>query len=62
MSKVFVINSTQPEAVLEFFTQLGLSFAEEQHGNGPVHHACEANGMVFEIYPARKNERMRFLP
>ncbi len=30
---------------------LGMSFHEEQHGEGPIHLACETDGQVIEIYP-----------
>ena len=30
---------------------LGLVFAEERHGNGPVHRSCGIGETVLEIYP-----------
>jgi hypothetical protein len=53
--KAFVIRATDPEEVHQFFHRLGLTFAKEKHGSGPEHYACEQNGVVFEIYPATKN-------
>jgi catechol-2,3-dioxygenase len=36
-----------------FYTDLGLSFEEEQHGGGPVHYAATLpDGTVLELYPA----------
>jgi hypothetical protein len=32
---------------------LGLTFMKEQHGDGPVHLACEQDGQVIEIYPGK---------
>jgi lactoylglutathione lyase len=52
MSDVFVIRVQDIQQARIFFEQLGLSFVEEQHGEGPVHFACERNGKVFEIYPS----------
>lgn len=42
------------EECRDFYGDLGLSFADEQHGQGPKHYsAVLADGMVFELYPAR---------
>jgi len=51
-----VIRSIQPAASVEFFKILGLKFAEEQHGSGPVHFAAEVGDVVFEVYPAKDRE------
>ena len=40
-------------ATRQFYETVGLAFAEEQHGGGPVHYACDLQGMVLEIYPLR---------
>lgn len=58
---VFVIKTTRLEAVLAFYKTLGLIFVEEKHGKGPTHYACESNGVVFEIYPARKNDSLLYI-
>ncbi len=60
-SKVLVIRAVDMERVLEFFQQLGLEFVEEKHGRGPVHYACDQNGVVFEIYPSAKNDSLKFI-
>ena len=49
----------------EFYQKLGLSFAKEQHEDGPVHYSCECNGCVFELYPnegmpSEDNNRLGF--
>ena len=49
---LIMIRSVNVDVSLAFYQTLGLAFAEEQHGKGPVHHACEIDGFVFEIYPA----------
>ena len=54
--KTLVIRATRLEEVLSFFQTLGLEFVKEKHGSGPEHYACERNGVVFEIYPSRKND------
>ncbi len=58
---VFVIRTQEVERTREFFETLGLTFVQEQHGDGPVHFACEANGVVFEIYPTDKKSAAKFI-
>jgi lactoylglutathione lyase len=58
--QIFVIRSTEMDRTKAFFEQLGLTLVEEKHGSGPTHWACEQNGVVFEIYPAKKNNSMEF--
>jgi hypothetical protein len=51
---LLVLYSPQLEGCRRFYSDLGLSFATEQHGQGPRHYAAVlADGAVFEIYPAR---------
>ncbi len=57
---VFVLRTNEVEKTLEFYQTLGLTFVQEQHGNGPVHYACESNGNVFEIYPQGKDGQNGF--
>ncbi len=35
-----------------FYRLLGCEFTKHAHGTGPQHYVCEANGIVFELYPA----------
>lgn len=48
-----VIRSTDIDRTADFYRQLGLTFTEERHGNGPRHFAAILDGLVLEIYPAR---------
>ena len=48
-----VLQSLQPEAVKEFYCLLGLSFIEEQHGNGPMHYSTTMGSLVLEICPSK---------
>jgi lactoylglutathione lyase len=41
------------DRTLTFYQKIGLEFAREQHGNGPVHFSCELAGTVIEIYPGK---------
>ena len=53
-SNTYVMRVADIDRVKEFFENFGLSFVKEQHGDGPVHYACEVAGSVLEIYPRRK--------
>lgn len=54
---LIVIRARNPEALRQFYTRLGLCFAQEQHGSGPIHFAAPiGQGGVLEIYPARRDE------
>lgn len=46
-----VIRARDAIGLARFYSLLGLEFAEEKHGRGPVHFACDLGGFVFEIYP-----------
>jgi predicted enzyme related to lactoylglutathione lyase len=49
--KLLVLQSPRMAIVRDFYTQFGLVFVEEQHGNGPVHFAAPFGEAVLEIYP-----------
>jgi len=50
---LIVIRAADIEQTLRFYRALGLEFVEEQHGNGPLHYACDLSGTVIEIYPGK---------
>lgn len=50
--RLLVLRSAHIEPVKKFYETLGLVFAPEQHGSGPVHYAATIGTLVFEIYPA----------
>lgn len=55
---LLVLYSPRMEECRNFYRGLGLTFATEQHGQGPRHYAAVlADGSVFEIYPARPDRR-----
>lgn len=60
--RVFVIRSPAMVDVVDFFEGLGISFVEEQHGDGPIHHAHQRGNMVFEIYPGEKSSARFYEP
>jgi len=48
---LLVLRARDPETLARFYSLLGLSFREEQHGSGPKHLGCDLGGTVLEIYP-----------
>lgn len=56
MLNLLVIRVSDIEKSKAFYECLGLRFVKEQHEQGPVHYACENNGLVFELYPASSNQ------
>ncbi len=53
---LIVVYARNLEATREFYAALGITFQDEQHGNGPRHYAATLGGAVFEIYPLRDDE------
>ena len=47
-----VIRSVDTIRSRRFYESLGLTFCEEQHGNGQLHLASKMGEAVFEIYPS----------
>jgi catechol 2,3-dioxygenase-like lactoylglutathione lyase family enzyme len=50
---LLVLRTEDLDRSVRFYRALGLEFAQEQHGDGPVHYACELGETVLELYPAR---------
>ena len=51
---LLVIRSSDIERTRAFYSNLGLEFESEKHGDGPLHYSCEMADTVFEIYPATR--------
>jgi lactoylglutathione lyase len=49
---LLVLRCTDVNLTRRFYELLGLVFAEEKHGTGPLHYAWENGGFVLELYPA----------
>ena len=47
-----VLRVADLERSAAFYRTLGLTFTKHAHGSGPEHYASEADGFVFELYPA----------
>jgi lactoylglutathione lyase len=48
---LLVLKTQQPDRLKDFYSVLGLSFAEERHGDGPLHFAARIGEVVLELYP-----------
>jgi predicted enzyme related to lactoylglutathione lyase len=46
------------DAMLAFYRTLGMSFSQEQHGAGSMHHSCDLGGTVLEIYPGTESSTL----
>ena len=47
-------------ALVEFYKSIGIPFEEEDHGEGPIHYACDLNGAhiaIFESSEGKATER-----
>jgi lactoylglutathione lyase len=51
---LIVLRVADFERSAAFYRLLGLSFTQHAHGSEPVHYTCEADGMVFELYPSSR--------
>ncbi|MFL6114655.1 MAG: glyoxalase/bleomycin resistance/dioxygenase family protein [Catenulispora sp.] len=55
---LLVLYSPRMQECHRFYSDLGLDFTAEQHGQGPRHYAAVlTGGAVFEIYPARPDRQ-----
>ena len=52
--KLLVVRSSDLDRSHAFYTQLGLSFRPEKHGDGPFHYSCDLAGTVLELYPTKR--------
>ena len=49
--KLLVLRSPQLDRLRTFYRLLGIDFAEERHGSGPLHFAGRIGDTIFELYP-----------
>jgi lactoylglutathione lyase len=52
--KLLVLRTPQPVQLWRFYEVLGINFAEERHGTGPLHFAGRIGDAVLELYPLSK--------
>lgn len=48
---LLVLKTHHLDRLKAFYSALGISFVEERHGDGPIHHAGHVGDMILEIYP-----------
>ena len=53
---LLVLRARDVKATVAFYEALGLKFSPERHGGGPLHFACEQEGLVLEIYPLKARQ------
>lgn len=49
--KLLVLRTPEPDRLRRFYQVLGIGFAEERHGSGPLHLAGGIGDAVLELYP-----------
>jgi hypothetical protein len=49
---LIVLYSQDMRQLCDELSAFGLEFVSHQHGSGPMHYACEKEGLCLEIYPA----------
>jgi catechol 2,3-dioxygenase-like lactoylglutathione lyase family enzyme len=49
--KLLVLRTPQLNRLRRFYQVLGIDFAEERHGSGPLHFAGRVGEAVLELYP-----------
>jgi predicted enzyme related to lactoylglutathione lyase len=49
---LLVLRVADIDRAAAFYRLLGFEFSKHAHGTGPQHYASEAEGFVFELYPA----------
>ncbi|NNE00269.1 MAG: glyoxalase/bleomycin resistance/extradiol dioxygenase family protein [Pirellulaceae bacterium] len=55
--RLLVIKTHDVPKVVAFYQLLGLNFAAEQHGKGPLHYSAPLGNGIFEIYPLSSEQR-----
>jgi hypothetical protein len=53
---LLVLRTSHMAGMLDFYRAMGLTFAEERHGSGPVHYSSRIGATVLEIYLAADQE------
>ena len=53
---LMVIYTRKLKETCEFYQKIGLSFTEEQHGQGPIHYSAKIGSTVFEIFPCSSKQ------
>jgi len=54
--RLLVIRTTDQKRLVDFYSQLGLTFEYHKHGNSPYHYSATIDKTVIEIYPLAKGQ------
>ena len=49
--KLLVLRTPDPNLLRSFYQRIGIDFAEERHGSGPLHFAGRIGEAILELYP-----------
>jgi lactoylglutathione lyase len=49
--RLIVLKTRDLDKLKAFYEALGITFAKEQHGKGPMHYAGQLGTTVLELYP-----------
>jgi catechol 2,3-dioxygenase-like lactoylglutathione lyase family enzyme len=55
--QLLVLRCADPAASVAFYEGIGLSFHEERHGQGPIHHSARLGDAILELYPIGRRPR-----
>ncbi|MCA0454483.1 MAG: VOC family protein [Chloroflexi bacterium] len=55
---LLVLRTSTIETTLAFYRAFGLTFAQEQHGTGPVHYSTALGDTTLELYPAETTQML----
>jgi lactoylglutathione lyase len=53
---LLVLRVADIDRAAAFYRLLGFEFSRHAHGTGPLHYASDADGFVFELYPATADQ------
>ena len=54
--RLLVIRTTDQKRLVDFYSQLGLTFEYHKHENSPYHYSATINKSIIEIYPLAKGQ------
>lgn len=53
---LLVLKTHHLDRLKDFYSAFGISFAEERHGDGPLHLSARVGDVILELYPLQKGE------
>ena len=55
---LIVLRTDKPRELSNFYEKLEIQFEYHRHGKGSWHYSAELEGVVFEIYPLLKTQKV----